>query len=455
MTKKSVTSLADLLTFLEKAAERYAPEWSIPIGDFEKAVREAGRRFEGRLTGLASDALQKLRNPFFRTTSSSAAIQNAQRARQANLKKFAKLLPGVIEAYGLAFQAELEIEVLENAKKLGQPTSRKKGSQLDATDANIQHFFDWMARYKIRPYIFGRLSEDKLELIARLIIDARNDPTYQRADNAWPLLFQAGLLDAPGAAPSADDQKLLGEAYHRLHKPDQAQLLPALERRLGRPLNVSPYLAAAVEAILSRADDVGEQEANILFAGAQEQIEDDVEVVFGLLNGTMDRIRIAAALQSIRTAANLIEQRAQSGPDVALATMVEAIDECDARGFPAADWPELVWKDLVAMRSTVSQHVTSRKQFWTLFAAALQRSELAGRHHRTPLQTLPAVVEEAEWTPVHAESGGGPTPAVVEAVPSDEPSQANHASNSGASFVPNDIPPNSGPHPALSQEDLL
>lgn len=404
MMKNSVAAFSDIWGFLEKAVARCAPEWSVPVDELSKAVMQANQCVDGRLTRTASDARQKRRNPFFRTTSLSTAMFNAERARQANLKKFAKLLPGVIEAFGLVFQAELEIEVLTNARAANEPTNRKKRARPNSDDPNIQHFIDWMDRYQIRPYVFGRLSEEKLAFIARLIGDARDDPTYQEPGNVWPLMFQAGLLDAPGAAPSADEQKLLGEAYHRLHKPEEAQLREALEQRIGRPLAVSPYLAVAVEAILSRADNIGEQEACILFAGAQEQIEDDVEVIHLLIDGAMAKSRIAAALRSIRHTASLVDDRAEYENDFAMATLVDALEECAARNHLVTDWPELVWRDLVSVRSTVSQHIRSREQFWALFAAALKLSGVADRYAPQSFKTGPLIVQEAEWRFVESAS---------------------------------------------------
>ena len=236
----------DLLKFLSQladAAKAGTAEDRAAIEEFTQLAELADEcDADGNLTRRASEARRKLANPSMASTPMKRAVE-AQRAKMLKSNKRATdLFMKAAEALGLALQDSIAFKTYDEAKPLeGNRKAKDTGPEVNE---DIQHFLNWMDEERLPPYVFGRLKIAEKGLIARLIRDAREDPYYERKDNVWTLLFGAGMLEAPQAAPTDDQRKAMAMAWSRYYG-SSGSLRKDLEARLGRPLDVSSHLLRA------------------------------------------------------------------------------------------------------------------------------------------------------------------------------------------------------------------
>lgn len=368
-------ALLQFLNQLAEAANACAPEDHAAIKEFtELAELTAECDSDGNVTRRASEARRKVANPAMVSTPMKRAVE-AKRSRMLKLSKRATdAFAETSVALALAVQAQIELMTYEEAKPL-EGNRKAKDTGLEINE-DIQTFLNWLDEERLPSYVFGRLTITEKAMFARLIRDAREDPYYERNDNVWTLLFGAGLLEAPQAAPTDDQRKAMALALSR-HQGSSASLRKDLEDRLGRRLDVSESFAASMEIIAKRADQLGDQEWRLLFCAANEQISEDAEIIGGILGYDMKgKQRIEAAITSITNTARLAQDYKDDAFTIAVAALVAGVDECAKRQRDIERWVELVFNGYFYEESSVTKFVDEPEQFWALFALALKLSGL-------------------------------------------------------------------------------
>lgn len=377
MTDTTSTHLA-LLKFLSQladAAKAGTAEDRAAIEEFTQlAELTAECDADGNLTRRASEARRKLANPEMVSTPMKRAV-GARRAKMLKSSKRATdLFTQAGVALGVAIQDSIAFKTYDEAIPLeGNRKANKPGREV--TD-DIQSFLNWLEEQDIPAYVFSRLTIAEKGLIARLIRDAREDPYYERKDNVWTLLFGAGMLKAPQAAPTDDQRKAMAMAWSRYYGSSDS-LRKDLEDRLGRPLDVSESFAASMEVIAKRDDELGDEEWRLLFCAANEQISEDAEIVGRILGYDMKgKQRIQAAITSITNTAHLAQNYKNDAFAFAVASLVAGIDECAKRQYPIEEWPQLILNGYFKEISSITKFGHDPNQFWALFALALKLSGL-------------------------------------------------------------------------------
>lgn len=374
-TTSSYLALLKFLNQLADAAKAGKAEDRAAIEEFTQLGELADERdADGNLTRRASEARRKLANPAMVSTPMPRAVEARRAKMLKSSKRATDLFTEAGVALGVALQDSIAFKTFDEAKPL-EGNRKAKGTGQEVNE-DIQHFLNWMDEERLPPYVFGRLTNAEKGLIARLIRDAREDPYYERKDNVWTLLFGAGMLEAPQAAPTDDQRKAMAMAWSRYYGSSDS-LRKDLEDRLGRPLDVSESFAASMEVIAKRADELGDQEWKLLFCAAKEQISEDAEVIGRILGYDMQgKQRIEAAIASITNTARLAHDYEHDAFAIAVASFVAGIDECATREYPIEEWPQLILNGYFKEISSVTKFGHDSKQFWALFAFAMKLSGL-------------------------------------------------------------------------------
>ena len=397
MTDTTSTYLA-LLKFLSQladAAKAGTAEDRAAIEEFTQLAELADEcDADGNLTRRASEARRKLANPSMASTPMNRAVEARRAKMLKSSKRATDLFTQAGVALGVALQDSIAFKTYDEAKPLeGNRKAKDTGHEVNE---DIQHFLNWMDEERLPPYVFGRLTIAEKGLIARLIRDAREDPHYERKDNVWTLLFGAGMLEAPQAAPTDDQRKAMAMAWSRYYG-SSGSLRKDLEDRLGRPLDVSESFAASMEVIAKRDDALGDEEWRLLFCAAKEQISEDAEIIGRILGYDMQgKQRIEAAITSINNTARLAHNYKDDAFAIAVASLVAGIDECATRQYPVEEWPQLILNGYFKEISSVTRFGHDPKQFWALFALAMKLSGLDRKYpyHETADRSIVDQIED-------------------------------------------------------------
>ncbi len=224
----------DLLKILSATAKAAGAESGINtevVNEIEKlwlAAQEVDSK--GHRTRAASEALRKLAHPKGASTPLKRAVPAAQRKSLSSQAKAQASSAKALSDCVAALIDQAEFEALRDARPL--LTNRKGDVVSSSKDEDVLWFIDWLKQHDVPPYILRRMSEWMKELLAKLMLDAR-DHKFEAPGNAWPKLFRAGVLEARGITPTPDEQRLLAEAAEiKISGSDVSR--QALEDRLGR-----------------------------------------------------------------------------------------------------------------------------------------------------------------------------------------------------------------------------
>ena len=371
----------DLLKILSATAKAAGAESGINtevVNEIEKlwlAAQEVDSK--GHRTRAASEALRKLAHPKGASTPLKRAVPAAQRKSLSSQAKAQASSAKALSDCVAALIDQAEFEALRDARPL--LTNRKGDVVSSSKDEDVLWFIDWLKQHDVPPYILRRMSEWMKELLAKLMLDAR-DHKFEAPGNAWPKLFRAGVLEARGITPTPDEQRLLAEAAEiKISGSDVSR--QALEDRLGRTLDISIEFAAAIEAILRERDTLTPHEQELLYCASQERWSSEAKMIAALLGEGDDKIpSIEAARQSIISTGKIASEIENDEFAKAVSIFVQAIRECDKRDFDGRHWPEAI---AVTCQNTFSrcEHLdTSDTGFWSLLAVSLELSGLSEKY---------------------------------------------------------------------------
>lgn len=371
----------DLLKIMSAAAKAAGAESDIDtevVNEIEKlwtAAQEVDG--QGRRTRAASEALRKLAHPKGVSTPLTRAVPAAQKKALSSQIKAEASSQKALSDLVAAIIHQAEFEALRDAQPL--LTNRKGDVASSSKDEDVLWFVDWLRWHDVPPYILRRMPEWMKELLAKLMLDAR-DTKFETQENLWPRLFRAGILQARGITPTTDEQRLLAEAAEFVEVGNDA-VRQSLEKRLGRTLDVSIEFAGAIEAIVRERDTLSRSERDLLYCASQEQWSFEAKMIAALLGEEDDKIpSIEAARQSIISTGEIASKIETNEFAKNVSMFVQAIRECDKRDFDGLHWPQAI---AVTCKNTFSRcrHLdTSDTGFWSLMAVSLELSGLFAKY---------------------------------------------------------------------------
>lgn len=332
---------------------------------------------EGRRTRAASEALRKLSHPKGLSTPLTRAVPASQKKSLASLSKAQASAEKALSDMVVAIIHHAEFEALRDAQPL--LTNRKGEVSSSSKDEDVLWFIDWLKQHDVPPYILRRMPEWMKELLAKLMLDAR-DTKFEATENLWPRLFRAGVLGARGITPTPDEQRLLAEAADFREFPDDT-VRRRLEQRLGRTLDVSIEFAAAIEAIVRERDTLSPYEEELLYCASKEQVSAEAKMIATILGEGDDKLpSIEAARRSIISTGEVASQVEGNEFAKTVSIVVQAIRECDKRDFDGRHWPEAIAATCQNAFTRYRPLDTSDTGFWSLMAVSLELSGLSVKY---------------------------------------------------------------------------
>lgn len=371
---RKLLALLKTTSALAKAAGVESGADAEAVNEIEKlwiAAQEVDSK--GRRTRAASEALRKLSHPKGSSTPLARAVPASQKKSLACLSKAQASVQQAMADMVMAIVYQAEFEALRDAQPL--LTNRKGEVPSSSKDDDVLWFIDWLKQHDVPPYILRRMPEWMKELLAKLMLDAR-DTKFENAENLWPRLFHAGVLEARGITPTSDERRLLAEAAD-FREFQEETIRQRLEQRLGRTLDVSIEFANAIEAIIRERDTLSAYEQELLFCASEERVSAEATMIAAILGEGIDKIpSIEAARRSIISTGEVASKIEGDEFAKAVSTIVQAIRECDKRDYDGRHWPEAVATTCQNTFSRYRRLDTSDTGFWSLMAVSLELSGL-------------------------------------------------------------------------------
>lgn len=365
-------SFADLMRVLIEHGKKYKPLLTDKLRMFDEKVEAAKEtKTSGGATSEARQALQVLRNPLLNSTHYLGAQRAAAVLVKTTGKDFSKSLEVTLQDYMTHELALLEYS-LHSGTKGSEYTSREQSPLEDRPD--LIRFVNELEPSGVAPHMLGRLYAWMYPFIARLIVDAM-DRGFERPDNAWPLLKQAGFLDAYYGELSEDEARLLDGAALVRDDPEASAQWEEFCQRFP-DLDLTASFKANAQRLILKSGELSDGEARAMSDARRQGRAAQTETLGKLLGLPADELTKVDHL--VRTIENPDWRTPGHEEDFNRRLIVNFlllhIEEGDRQGEHPADWLTSLVPKLLNEDGFIARHVSSEAAFWSLYFLALELS---------------------------------------------------------------------------------
>ena len=372
-------------------AKKLMPGLGAEVQAYMTAYDVAEERENGRLTQRAKDMRQRLRNPYFETTHKAKAHSIAKKNRAKAAKDVGPKVASAVEAVILYMQSEQVVADLENEAEDG-PKSRKQ--ELTFEHSALQAFADEMNDRQVPPHQLGLLSNDHLEVIAKIVRYSMSDPDCQDPLNPLFVLARHGDLHAMRNGMTSDEAWMMAEVYEEKLEPAWLKRREDLELRAGRPLQILPAFAASMERLVSAAESMSEGEGNRLWVARGRAFEEQAEVLAAILGGTIDVRKCAALLAILQDGISWTDEHYRVS--LTFKTLESIVRDMELREVPPEDWVADLWQDLWELDGYMRKRLTRPEQFYAILAHVIAGSREMRRYYA---ERTEGAVYDTVWAP--------------------------------------------------------
>ncbi|MFT4894640.1 MAG: hypothetical protein ACI8QU_001443 [Devosia litorisediminis] len=372
------TPLNTLMIALLQRATAAFPDLRAQLDAYLDMKAKADERDEvGKLTAAARKAREFLRNALLLQMPLKRALRQYEKAvRQRRAKAYKKVAEALVEFVGYdQYQIELDILRAENpAIDADVPRSRERADQ-DKLDAMVRPFVEALVERGIAPSTIGRLGDLEKDLIAKLIIDRRDDPDLEKPENLWLEMSRAGILDAYAGAMTSEEASAIELA--RANRKDDgaaAEFARTAREECGLPAGFSTRFLEGIYHLKASLAEVSEGQARA-YARATRLVHDrDVELLGRVLGLTeqsdLDRLQ---ALVHFLTQRRVYETR-DTALTIQLVAVQKEFNRLEAHNRSTDDWARDVPKMITSLAEDFADTVPGEEAFEMLLASGFRLS---------------------------------------------------------------------------------
>ncbi|WP_188644035.1 hypothetical protein [Tsuneonella deserti] len=370
---------------------------------------------KGRLTKKAKNARQALRNSFLNKTHvgrvkqlNNLATLEAMEERDSALKNFV--------AAELAYsRIRLQGDLLDGAQD-GVPKSREAPDET-LHDANAKAFVAALLEEGVPQSAFSRIVKEVIGPIAEIMKWAAKDPGFEDPRNLLRCMVQSGFLEAYCQRMDLteligeDAMTLLGDIAEYEQDPASFEAHRELEKRRGKPLDVSPRLAAGLLRLHQLHSDLSENQRRAMWFAADHRWSKQAVYLTRILGLSPTSIQDIQGVLSAVMCLRASDDKAEHEQELALVVydLITFIDDLDWNYVPYEHWPirfaaEALKSDRVASRSLPNEQAYNH-----LLAKLLERSRRGKQYDADELDDEDSIREQIRHVIIaqqHAESIG-------------------------------------------------
>lgn len=253
---------------------------AIAAGVADKLNGAKGAEFEAR-SKKAKAAQQTGKNPLGGTASLAQLKRALTTSRNTLLRKHGATLA---KAAALFVELSITESQLADVERAREETEEPKKSKQKSGNKQERAFLDSLLASGCTMWQLHQLSAPDLAYIAAFVREKAADPHHRKPDGIAAAAYRAGFLDLSIEGANADEQLALLLATDFVTDAD-LQAKKELEAAIGRPLDISPSLAGAIEraAEIYRIDGVWPGAAHTIDHAQEAQVERDVRTILTML----------------------------------------------------------------------------------------------------------------------------------------------------------------------------
>lgn len=372
------TPLNTLMIALLQRATAAFPDLRAQLDAYLDMKAKADERDEvGKLTAAARKAREFLRNALLLQMPLKRALRQYEKAvRQRRAKAYKKVAEALVEFVGYdQYQIELDILREDNpAIDADVPRSRERADQ-DKLIAMVRPFVEALVERGIAPSTIGRLGDLEKDLIAKLIIDRRDDPDLEKPENLWLEMSRAGILDAYAGAMTPEEASAI--EFARANRKDDgaaAEFARIAREECGLPAGFSTRFLEGIYHLKASLAEVSEGQARAYGRSAKLTHDRDVALL-GRVLGLSDQ----DDLGRLQALVHFLGQRRDfdawdTALEIQLVAVRNAFNRLDAHNRSTDDWSRDVPAMITSMAEDFADTVPGEEAFEILLASGFRLS---------------------------------------------------------------------------------
>ncbi|MBJ7525699.1 MAG: hypothetical protein JHD10_00500 [Sphingomonadaceae bacterium] len=367
---------AGFLKELANRAKLYRPLAADTLRKFQEAKNAAQeKKPTGGATAKARQAQQKLRNPELNSTHFGKAKAVSAVLVKKTGEDLQKAVTEVFAAYALHEQMRVEYSLHDR----DEPQSREQGPATEKAD--VIRFIEALGQYDVSPHMLGRLYEWMYGLIARLILDANSDRNFERPDNIWRLLKNAGIFEAYNGELTNDQARILEGISAVRENPDALDRWERFDLRFPNLGDLPAGFKTRCMHMLDLSNEFGPAEESVIFDARGRQYLAQTETIGKLLGIPADKLSTVDELVRFMhdPTWSTKDSEKQLHNRLVVNLLLLHFDECDHQEIHPSEWLSSLVPKLLHEDGFIARHVRSEDAFWGLTFIALELSSFRDR----------------------------------------------------------------------------
>ncbi len=363
---------------LEQALHQMAadlPDIKLKLDAFVSAAEHLEECDEsGNLTRRAHDGRNRLRSPLLDMRPYRRAKSAVGKACRKSKFEAETAISTALVKYVKWRQHELEYDLLLDKDDASKEVPKSR----EATDRNdkfriTEKFIDELLDRNVTLSDFSRRRQFEYDLIASLLMWAKDDPKLENPENPWVKISAAGLLDAYRSGMTEDEARAIDLA-EVLRDDRGIELLQAASEFLPKGLDVSPGFAASAARMLERGRALTNGEAQAYYDSFRFNMDKNIEAL-GEALGITD----PDDLIKVRAANSFLLSADRSAPNdmplwLKVTTVRAVIDNAEPASRAPADWVPEVTARLAQIAKAFSESVSNEDAFRAILRAGVETS---------------------------------------------------------------------------------